>query len=90
MTEDRAIRLTAANTRIAFAVRWLGVLTVQGRFAGGRVVMSYPSTSTCPLNGCSKPPIRDSSVLLPAPDGPMTDRNPPRSTARSNCISMSS
>lgn len=42
MSEDRAIRLTAANTRIAFAVRWLGVLTVRGRFAGIEGVLRIP------------------------------------------------
>src|SRR4029079_19477808 len=63
---------------------------VQGRSAGDTTVMSTPSTNICPLSGCSNPPIRDSSVLLPAPDGPTIDRNAPRSIVRSNNIAMSS
>lgn len=42
MPEDRAIRLTAANTRISFAVRWLGVLVVRGRFAGVEGLLRIP------------------------------------------------
>lgn len=42
MPEDRAIRLTTANTRISFAVRWLGVLTVRGRFPGVEGLLRIP------------------------------------------------
>ena len=33
MTSDHTIHLDAANTRIGFGVRWLGVLRVRGHFA---------------------------------------------------------
>ncbi|HSA57447.1 MAG TPA: YceI family protein [Gemmatimonadaceae bacterium] len=42
MAEHRAIRLTAANTRISFAVRWLGALTVRGRFTSVDGLLRIP------------------------------------------------
>jgi polyisoprenoid-binding protein YceI len=42
MPDDRAIRLTGANTRVSFAVRWLGALTVRGRFAGIEGTLRIP------------------------------------------------
>jgi len=42
MAEDRAIRLTAANTSISFVVRWLGALTVRGRFTNLEGLLRIP------------------------------------------------
>jgi polyisoprenoid-binding protein YceI len=42
MPDDRAIRLTGANTHVSFAVRWLGALTVRGRFAGVEGTLRIP------------------------------------------------
>ena len=43
---------------------------------------SRPSISTRPLVGCSSPPIRFSSVLLPEPDRPVTASISPGATCR--------
>jgi polyisoprenoid-binding protein YceI len=42
MPHDGAIRLTSANTRVSFAVEWLGVLTVRGLFAGVEGMLRIP------------------------------------------------
>src|SRR5690606_30219523 len=44
---------------------------VTGLAAGGSGVMSRPSQRTRPAAGVMKPATVSSSVLLPAPDGPM-------------------
>ena len=38
---------------------------------------------TLPLVGCSKPAIIFSSVVLPQPDGPRSEKNSPRAIAKS-------
>ena len=63
---------------------------VTGRSFGGRAAISWPLTRMLPDSARSKPAISDSSVLLPAPLGPITPRNSPLSTCRSNSICMSS
>ena len=42
---------------------------------GPGAVLGFPSTSTWPLSGCSKPCINRSSVVLPQPDGPTRHTN---------------
>jgi polyisoprenoid-binding protein YceI len=42
MSDHHAIRLSPANTRVTFAVRWLGVLTVRGRFTEVEGTLSIP------------------------------------------------
>lgn len=44
-SEDCAIRLTAANTVVTFAVRWLGVLSVRGRFDEVEGTLRIPNGS---------------------------------------------
>jgi polyisoprenoid-binding protein YceI len=39
---DRSIVLSGDNTRVTFAVRWLGVLTVRGRFTDVEGVLRIP------------------------------------------------
>lgn len=40
--DDQAIPLSTANTAIRFRVRWLGVLTVRGRFTGIQGTLRIP------------------------------------------------
>src|SRR5690349_24891879 len=42
--------------------------------------MRSPSTSTVPVVGRSRPPISDSSDVLPEPDGPVSATNSPGSS----------
>jgi len=51
---------------------------VSSRSESARV--SRPSILTAPDVGVSTHPIRLSSVVLPLPDGPATERNSPRPT----------
>src|SRR5262249_32569033 len=53
------------------------------RAAWESLVMSSPSSSTCPAEGLSAPVIRLTRVVLPAPFGPMSARRAPRSKVRS-------
>ena len=46
----------------------------------GRVT-GRPATRISPAEGASRPAIMSSSVLLPQPDGPRTDRNSPSPTS---------
>ncbi len=62
---------------------WKTVLTL--RLYGGTDDTSSPSSSTAPLVGCSKPAIIFSSVVLPQPDGPSSEKNSPRAIAKSAC-----
>ena len=50
--------------------------------ACGSPVMSSPSSSTRPAMGCSAPVIRLTSVVLPAPFGPISAWRAPRSSTR--------
>src|SRR5215831_2457463 len=45
--------------------------------------MSRPSRSTRPELGCSKPAISRKVVVLPHPDGPSSEKNPPDGISRS-------
>ena len=47
-----------------------------------KVVISVPSTYTCPSVGVSTPPRICSRVLLPEPDGPMMATNCPFGTVK--------
>src|SRR5437016_5975532 len=53
------------------------------RAACERWVMSSPSSSTCPADGLSAPVMRLTSVVLPAPFGPISARRAPRSRVSS-------
>ena len=52
-----------------------------GRRCGGTPVTSTPSTRIVPASGSSKPPIIRSSVVLPQPEGPSSEKNSPRRIA---------
>src|SRR6266851_4319460 len=54
-----------------------------GRRCGGTPVMSWPSMTTRPASGLSKPASRRSSVVLPQPELPSRANNSPRSMTRS-------
>src|ERR1700730_1380028 len=54
-----------------------------GRRWGGTPVMSWPSMTTRPPSGISKPASRRSSVVLPQPELPSRANSSPRSTTRS-------
>ena len=60
---------------------WNTVLTL--RLYGGTLPTSAPSSSTRPAVGCSKPAIIFSSVVLPQPDGPSSEKNSPRAIEKS-------
>ena len=60
---------------------WNTVLTL--RLYGGTFDTSTPSSMTWPLVGCSKPAIIFSSVVLPQPDGPRSEKNSPRPIVKS-------
>ena len=51
------------------------VLTL--RSYGGRSVTSSPPSSTRPVSGCSNPARMRSSVVLPQPLGPSSEKNSP-------------
>ena len=51
------------------------------RRQAGIAVMSRPSKRTLPALGRSRPQIMPTSVVLPAPFGPITARTSPGSTA---------
>ena len=44
--------------------------------------MSWPPMMISPEVGVSMPAMRFSRVVLPEPDGPMSERNSPRGTSR--------
>ncbi len=60
---------------------WNTVLTL--RRYGGTLDTSAPSSTIRPSVGCSKPAIILSSVVLPQPDGPSSEKNSPRRMAKS-------
>ena len=45
-------------------------------------VISFPSSVIVPPSGLSRPAIKESSVDLPEPDGPIMHRNSPSSTPK--------
>ena len=49
-----------------------------GRAFGGTVDIGWPSISISPAVGSSKPASMRSSVVLPQPDGPSSEKNSPR------------
>ena len=51
-------------------------------WARERVEMSVPLMMICPVVGESMPAMRLRRVVLPEPDGPMSERNSPRGTSR--------
>ena len=55
---------------------WKTVLTL--RLYGGTFETSSPSSRIWPSEGCSKPAIIRSVVVLPQPDGPSIEKNSPR------------
>ena len=55
---------------------WNTVLTL--RLYGGTFETSAPSSRISPSDGCSKPAIIRSVVVLPQPDGPSIEKNSPR------------
>src|ERR1700722_13959850 len=50
---------------------------------------AWPSTRTCPADGCSSPAIRRSTVDLPQPDGPSSETNWPGSIASERACTAS-
>src|SRR5882672_11037310 len=54
-----------------------------GRRCGGTPVMSWPSISTRPASGVSKPAIMRSKVVLPQPEPPSSANSSPRGISRS-------
>src|SRR5262245_41911864 len=44
--------------------------------------MSSPASTICPASGSTSPATMRSTVLLPQPEGPRSERNSPRSTSR--------
>src|SRR5258708_25688133 len=54
-----------------------------GRRCGGTPVMSWPSITSRPASGVSKPASRRSSVVLPQPELPSRANSSPRSMTRS-------
>ena len=48
-----------------------------GRRLAGMPSIGWPSTEIEPLVGLSKPAIMRSSVVLPQPDGPSSEKNSP-------------
>ena len=54
-----------------------------GRLLGGVLAMSWPSSSTWPEVGASNPAIIRSVVVLPQPEGPSSEKNPPAGISRS-------
>jgi len=50
---------------------------LEGRRLAGMPSMDWPSTAMEPLVGLSKPAIMRSSVVLPQPDGPSSEKNSP-------------
>src|SRR5690606_10676269 len=52
------------------------------RIRGGRLVMSRPSISIRPSDGCSRPASIRQAVVFPEPDGPSRTTNSPRSNFR--------
>ena len=49
-----------------------------GRGLGGTADMGWPSMKISPWVGISKPAIMRSSVVLPQPEGPSSEKNSPR------------
>src|SRR6185437_11582829 len=54
-----------------------------GRLCGGTPVMSWPSMTTRPVSGVSKPAIMRSRVVLPQPEPPSSANSSPRAISRS-------
>src|SRR5260370_26069858 len=54
-----------------------------GRRCGGTPVMSWPSITSRPASGVSKPASRRSSVVVPQPELPSRANSSPRSMTRS-------
>ena len=85
-----------------FAVLRRGVMTLQERSqyetwianrANRAALADMPLTSKMPSVGCSRSAMARSSVVLPQPDGPISETNSPgamaRSTSRSACTGES-
>ena len=53
-----------------------------GRRLAGTSVMSVPAISTFPLSGMSRPAIIRSSVVLPQPELPSSEKNSPSAMSR--------